>query len=272
VRSLFNARSETSRAHRLSFVLIGSVAPGDLIRDATRTPFNIGSGVALTDFTEENASHLPLVLCATPEEGKKLLGRIFSWTDGHPYLTQRLCMEATSNGTADEVDVDALVQRTFLIPGDKKDSNLEWIRDMLTERATDPERILTIWRELIHDRRVQDEEASVAKSHLKLTGVVRTHKGRLISRNRIYRTAFDDAWILRHLPKDLERQRRLARYRRWIFITASVAAMLAVIGVGMASLLIRARVAEGDATTAKTVATKSATRPKWPRTRLTSKS
>jgi len=48
-------------------------------------------------------------------------------------------MEATSNGTADEVDVDALVQRTFLIPGDKKDSNLEWIRDMLTERATDPE-------------------------------------------------------------------------------------------------------------------------------------
>ena len=40
---------------RLSFVLIGVATPGDLIKDAARTPFNIGHGIELTDFTLDEA-------------------------------------------------------------------------------------------------------------------------------------------------------------------------------------------------------------------------
>ena len=257
IRSLFNSRSESPAARRLSFVLIGSVAPGDLIRDATRTPFNIGRAVTLTDFTEESAQPLTDSLTSTSEEGRRLLRRIFQWTSGHPYLTQRLCVEADASLRSGEpVDMDAIVRRTFLTPGDSKDSNLEWTRDMLTERAPDREAVLTAWRDVIHNRRVQDEEASVAKSHLKLSGVARAEAGRLISRNRTYATAFDDAWTLRHLPQDLIRQRRLTRYRRVALIALGFALTLAGAGLIMGDLLLRARRAEADATAAKLTATR----------------
>ena len=56
-------RGPDARA-RLSFVLIGVATPGDLIKDAARTPFNIGHGIELTDFTFDEACsltrHLPV--------------------------------------------------------------------------------------------------------------------------------------------------------------------------------------------------------------------
>src|SRR5262249_35495840 len=42
IRSLYNARAHIPEFRLLSFVLIGVATPGDLIRDARRTPFNIG--------------------------------------------------------------------------------------------------------------------------------------------------------------------------------------------------------------------------------------
>ena len=51
IRSLYVTRATQPKFGRLSFVLIGVATPGDLIRDARRTPFNIGQRVDLTDFT-----------------------------------------------------------------------------------------------------------------------------------------------------------------------------------------------------------------------------
>jgi WD40 repeat protein len=254
VRALFNVRGEVPDARRLSFVLIGSVAPGDLIRDSTRTPFNIGRGVTLTDFTEDSAQPLAAGL-GLGAEGTGLLHHIFNWTGGHPYLTQRLCMAAATNANAKQENLDGLVRRTFLVSGDKKDSNLEWVRDMLTERAPDRETVLTVWREVVHGRRVDDEEASVAKAHLKLTGVVRPDGGRLLPRNKIYTTAFDEAWVLRHLPQELERALRLARYKKLAVAAGAAALVLAVLGIAMGVLLTREHAAEADATAAKATAT-----------------
>src|SRR5258707_7382534 len=214
IRALFNSRSQIPDARRLSFVLIGSASPGDLIRNSSRTPFNIGYPVTLTDFTEESVQPLAQGFGLVAEESKYLLHRIFDWTAGHPYLTQRLCMAAAQDSTAARKDLDGLVRRFFVVSGDNKDSNLQWVRDMLTERAPDRESVLTVWRDVWRGRNVKDEETSIAKSHLKLTGVVRAENGLLVPRNRIYTMAFDEAWVLQHLPQDLERQRPLARYRR----------------------------------------------------------
>src|SRR5262249_15883190 len=49
-------------------------------------------------------------------------------------------------------------------------------------------------------RPVFDEEQSVVRSHLKLSGVVRRERGALLVRNPIYRRAFDDRWVREHLP------------------------------------------------------------------------
>ena len=59
IRYLYQARAGEPELQRLSFVLIGVATPGDLVKDAARTPFNVGHRIDLTDFTLGEA--LPLV-------------------------------------------------------------------------------------------------------------------------------------------------------------------------------------------------------------------
>ena len=56
IRFLYQQRAAEPALQRLSFVLIGVATPGDLIKDTTRTPFNIGHRIELTDFTLDEAS------------------------------------------------------------------------------------------------------------------------------------------------------------------------------------------------------------------------
>jgi hypothetical protein len=216
------------------------------------TPFNIGRGVGLSDFFEASAQRFADGFALPADECRELLHRIFQWTAGHPYLTQRLAMAAAQETRAAQNDLEGLVRRTFLVSGDNKDSNLEWVRHMLTDRAPDRETVLTTWLEILRGRRVMDEEASVAKSHLKATGVVRAADGLLKPRNRIYTAAFDKAWVLRHLPRDLVRQQRLERFRKR-FLPALVT-VLVLATVAMTLLARHARQAEVEAAAAKAAA------------------
>ena len=59
IRSLYVSRATEPEFGRLSFVLIGVATPGDLIRDAKRTPFqHVGQRVDVTDFTLAEAMPL----------------------------------------------------------------------------------------------------------------------------------------------------------------------------------------------------------------------
>ena len=91
IRACYNKRATEPEYNRLSFVLLGVASPSDLIKDATRTPFNIGHRIDLTDFTFEEAKPLARGLGATEDRGEQALRRILHWTGGHPYLTQKLC-------------------------------------------------------------------------------------------------------------------------------------------------------------------------------------
>lgn len=62
IRSCFNRRATEPAFNRLTFVLLGSAAPAQLIRDATRTPFNVGRGIELTDFSPNEAAPLATAL------------------------------------------------------------------------------------------------------------------------------------------------------------------------------------------------------------------
>jgi hypothetical protein len=58
IRATHNARAKDPAFARLSFVLIGVASPSDLIKDHTRTPFNIGHGIKLNEFTLDNSAVL----------------------------------------------------------------------------------------------------------------------------------------------------------------------------------------------------------------------
>ncbi len=202
IRYLYNARSRMSELQRLSFVLIGVATPGDLIHDPKRTPFNIGQRLDLTDFTWEEALPLAKGWGLPREEGEEVLSWVLNWTGGHPYLTQRLCstIQEQGKGNLSKADVDYLVNIMFLGAMSKQDNNLQFVRDMLTKRAPDLVSVLTTYQKIRRDRRVQDEEQSLVKSHLKLSGIVRCENNVLQVRNRIYRQVFDSSWIKENLP------------------------------------------------------------------------
>src|SRR5262249_55345370 len=177
-----------------------------------RTPFNIGRQVQLSDFTAKEARPFAAGLGLPAEAADAALARVLEWTSGHPYLTQRLCAaiaeQQPTEGQAP--NVDALVQQIFLGEGSKQDNNLQFVRDMLTRRAPDPIGVLTTYRRVLRGEEVRDDEGSLAKAHLKLSGVLRRDGAALRSRNRIYTTAFDKRWVKESLPRDYM-PRRLQR-------------------------------------------------------------
>jgi len=203
IRSLYNARVTEPELRRLSFVLIGSARPSDLIKDPKRTPFNIGQRIDLTDFTLEEAKPLAGGFNLPPPQALQVLQWILQWTGGHPYLTQCLCVAlATEKRPAwTKADVDDLVTRTFFGKQGEKDSNLDTVRSMLTERAPDKLAVLTTYRRILGaPYRVRDEEQSPIIAHLKLAGIVRSENYKLRVRTLIYQKVFNRRWIRENLP------------------------------------------------------------------------
>ncbi|MUG92059.1 hypothetical protein F7734_06125 [Scytonema sp. UIC 10036] len=206
VRYLYVARALEPEFQRLSFVLIGVATPGDLIRDPKRTPFNIGQPVNLTDFTFEEAKPLAEGLDLSKDEALQVLRWVLKWTEGHPYLTQRLCsiIRQKEQKRWSQADIDGIVSSTFFGKMSEQDNNLQFVRDMLTKRAPDEEGVLTTYRTIRRGRLpVLDEERSLVKSHLKLSGVVKREGAVLKVRNQIYHRVFDLKWVNQHLPFNL---------------------------------------------------------------------
>ena len=226
IRYVYNARALVPAFRRLSFVLLGVATPSDLISDPRRTPFNIGQRVEVTDFTYEEALPLADGFGLSPAQAQQVLHWVLDWTGGHPYLTQRLCrvMADENREQWSETDVARMVARTFFGEQSELDHNLQFVRDMLTERAPQPVRVLATYRTIRQGRRaVRDEEQSLVLAHLKLSGVVRQVQRVLRVRNRIYETVFDLPWVREHWP--------VSWYRRvppvvWGLIASLIAVVL----------------------------------------------
>ncbi|WP_200819156.1 AAA-like domain-containing protein, partial [Tolypothrix sp. NIES-4075] len=223
IRSFYNTRSDKPEFRRLSFVLIGVATPGDLIGDSKRTPFNIGQRVDLTDFTFEEAKPLAEGLGLAKDAAQQVLRRVLTWTAGHPYLSQRLCNKLREQGKSNwsEADIERLVSSTFFGTMSEQDNNLQFVRDMLTKRAPDLFDVLSTYGNIRRGKRaIVDEEQSLVKSHLKLSGVVRRENTCLRIRNLIYWKVFDNKWVKENLSvystkaQQLQQQRRLRQAQR----------------------------------------------------------
>lgn len=203
IRAVYNARATVPDFKRLSFVLVGVATPSDLISDNKRTPFNIGRRVEINDFDLTEA--FPLV-GNFGIQAAQILTWVFQYTSGHPYLTQRLCAHlAKSKEALDEQVVAHAVERLFTGEQGRQDNNLQFVRDMLSARSPDVKRVLKTYQIIRSGRKVADDERSVAKAHLKLSGLVRSEKGILKVRNEIYNTVFNPQWILENSPRDWQK-------------------------------------------------------------------
>ena len=235
VRAFYNMRATDADFKRLTFVLLGVAAPADLIKDRTRTPFNIGRAVPLGELSRADAGPLAQGLNqAFPGHGEQLLSRIFHWTAGHPYLTQKLCVEITQQPQINWSDqaIDRLVGQLFFDPGGSKDDNLHSVWRYL---AAYPElrQLLTLYKQVYSGERIADDERSPQQNALKLAGLVRAEGGALQVRNPIYRQVFGKEWIAEKLPKQASGRSRL------LIAIAATLLLLAFAGGGVFIFLDR---------------------------------
>lgn len=228
IRACFNARTEDSAYQRLTFCLLGVATPSDLIRNPKLTPFNIGKRIDLHDFTAAEAAQLQVGLGHDMGTNQRLMERIYYWTAGHPYLTQRLCKVVASDTAAlTERGVDGCCRQLFLASeAEHRDDNLLYVQQrLLPEEEEERASLLTLYAQVLSGKRVADNPTAPQVNMLKLSGVVGAQNEALHARNRIYRQVFDRKWVAEHMPgAELRRQR--AAYFLGILRTVAVSLFL----------------------------------------------
>jgi LysM repeat protein/tetratricopeptide (TPR) repeat protein len=206
IRSIYNARAQYPEFERISFVLLGVASPADLIAEPTRTPFNIGHAIPLQELSLKDATPLQDGLeQVCPGESKRILERIFYWTNGHPYLTQKLCKSIAESSKRDwsDAEVDRLVESLFLTEESRKEANLKFIQDRILTNEHRAQ-MLKLY-ERVRQTKIPEKGQSVIQNQLLLSGLLASRDGFLEIRNRIYGTVFDDRWIKRNTPRNLQR-------------------------------------------------------------------
>jgi WD40 repeat protein len=217
IRSVYNARAMNPSLRRLTFVLLGLATASSFIRDRSRTPFNIGTSIALDDFDMGSTEPFRQVL---GPESEPLVERTFYWTNGQPYLVQKLAATAFSwppdQRSAEHIDEE--VRQSYLQRQITQDTHLKFIQDYLLDDSTNVRQTLRTYRQVLQSKNVVENEQSPVQSRLKLAGVVRGENKRLVPRNRIYESVFNVPWVQEHIPRDVQK-----------LITYSTAGTLALI-------------------------------------------
>jgi hypothetical protein len=206
IRYFYVARSQEPAFHRLSFVLIGVAAPSDLIRDKSRTPFNIGREIVLAGFQIAEVQPLMAGLVDRADDPPAVLRAVLDWTGGQPFLTQKLCqliVDADSPIAASHevATIEQLVRSRILENWETQDQpeHLRTIRDRLLAGGEDRAgRLLGLYQQIGQQGTIalDDRPEQVA---LRLTGLVGQQAGQLQVANRIYAEVFNDAWLARSL-------------------------------------------------------------------------
>jgi hypothetical protein len=201
IRGMYNQRATSPAFDRLTFCLLGVANPNELIKDRRTTPYNIGTTIELRDFDQSRDDLKLLAQHLAPDTniGSGILERVLYWTDGHPYLTMKLCAELIGAKTKEAVDrhVDATFTTLDRLSGD---AHFQSILRFVETRLADGLTALTLYTRIVAGQREADRQ-TMAHAELKLSGLVkRDDTGCLAVRNKIYRRVFDAKWAAGLMP------------------------------------------------------------------------
>jgi CHASE3 domain sensor protein len=209
IRSCYNQRSLNREYQRLTFVLFGVATPSDLIDNPQRTPFNIGRAIRLNGFKIHEAQPLLQGLKETVSSPQLVLKAILAWTNGQPFLTQKLCKlirteaigqsprKANATPTHNEAEwIDRLVQTHIIDNWETQDEpeHLKTIRDRLLKNKRQVSLILKLYRNILEREQMTVFDCPEIRELL-LSGLVVKQQNHLIVHNRIYSSVFDRVWL-----------------------------------------------------------------------------
>lgn len=207
IRAIYNQTLTAEDAGRLSIILLGVAAPNDLIKSQHRTPFNIGERIALEELDLADARSV--FMQGMPKQTTPIVDRVYYWTSGHPYLTQRICQtiarDSRSHWTADEIDAQ-IAQLFFTDRSMAEESNLQFVNGRLLASPR-KKKLLHLYKNIHRKRkRIPNDDHDPLQFELKLYGLIsRQPEGHVDVRNHIYRQVFDQSWIKQHQETNWKR-------------------------------------------------------------------
>jgi hypothetical protein len=205
IRSCHNERAQNPDLQRLTFCLVGTARPTDLMTDAQATPFDIGQAIELTGFTFAEAMPLAQGLQAKADKPEAVLRAILEWTGGQPFLTQKVCelfwrhTDAPLASSQETAYVEQLIQTHIIEHWEEKDDpqHLRTIRDRLIERENSQHtwELLGACRAILSLSQLEAQSQAQAME-LRLTGLmVKQPSGQLRVFNKIYAQVFNQHWL-----------------------------------------------------------------------------
>ena len=113
VRAAHNARTTDPDFARLTFVLSGECDPISLVAQAELSPFNVTQSIPLGDFSRADLDLFATELNLDGEDAGLALDRIFHWTRGQPYLSQKLARAVAREGLSGDIagHIDRIVRQ-----------------------------------------------------------------------------------------------------------------------------------------------------------------
>ena len=201
IRFCYNQRTINLEYRRLTFVLLGVATPTELIVDYKRTPFNIGQAIQLEGFKEHEAQPLLQGLTEKVSNPQVVLKEVLDWTNGQPFLTQKLCKLIRNSSSPIPTNKEAewienLVQKSILDNWESQDQpeHLVTIRDRMLGSEHQPARLLEIYKQVLQQVEVAAVD-SPEERELLLSGLLIKHQGCLKVHNRIYKSIFNSSWV-----------------------------------------------------------------------------
>ncbi|MGK7949248.1 MAG: AAA family ATPase [Xenococcaceae cyanobacterium] len=195
IRSCYNQRSLNPEYKRLTFAFFGVATPSDLIADHQTTPFNIGQTIQLEGFKEHEAQPLLQGLTDKVSSPQTVLKEVLAWTNGQPFLTQKLCQLIRNASSPIPTNQEAewianLVQTQIIDNWESQDEpeHLRTIRDRLL-KSKQSVKLLELYRQIL-DRGEIIAVNSPEERELVLSGLVIEQQGTLKVHNRIYKSIF----------------------------------------------------------------------------------
>ncbi|WP_250124674.1 AAA-like domain-containing protein [Chroococcidiopsis sp. CCMEE 29] len=238
IRYCYNQRAENLEYNRLTWALFGVATPSDLIIDRKRTPFNIGKSIDLEGFQLSEIQPLVAGLEGKVGNPMAVLKEILSWTNGQPFLTQKLCQlviqERSSGGNPQQppslkVDerykLDArlpivnyhLIDFYYQFPpfileklvrshivenweANDEPEHLKTIRDRLLRNEQSAGVLLKLHQQILQGIEIAADD-SREQIELLLSGLAIKQHGQLQVKNRIYQEVFNSVWVEKQLAK-----------------------------------------------------------------------
>ncbi|MEY3869952.1 MAG: hypothetical protein RLZZ338_3843 [Cyanobacteriota bacterium] len=224
IRFCYNQRAINPEYNRVTFAIFGVATPSDLIADKNRTPFNIGTAIALRGFSWEESAPLAKGLEGKVSHHQTILKEILLWTNGQPFLTQKLCKlvlhlaqirhDTPINDSEKNSDmlmippgteafwVESIVRKYVIDKWESQDEpeHFRTIRDRLEYNGQRTARLLGIYQNILAGIDVFSDD-SREQIELILSGLIVKQNNILAVKNSIYEQIFNRPWVEKELTK-----------------------------------------------------------------------